>query len=273
MDYMRTPVLPPARAFDFVVPTPSVPPTACSSLTNTRDSKAFQFVSRRGSALRTPLDGRSGVSTPKRIPASARDYRAAASWRTANPRQPTTSRVTGSKADNRLSLPAATPRGYAAPTPVYEPHHRFAGDYRNPATPLNPVAPTQGTGCILESAAPSPPPPSALKNSRPPTNSRGVTPRMSSRATPRATARATPQATSQVTPRLPSLETTQKHTPRKLPPTAAIPCMGPTAYMKWIVDGWDQDGDGYIDQHELETGQAHSGPAHVIAGNHRMGGQ
>jgi len=47
--------------------------------------------------------------------------------------------------------------------------------------------------------------------------------------------------------------------------------MGPSSFMKWIVDGWDTDKDGWIDAKELASGQVQEGPLHRLAGDFRGG--
>jgi len=57
---------------------------------------------------------------------------------------------------------------------------------------------------------------------------------------------------------------------RALPIASSIPAMGPNAFMKWIVDGWDTDGDGYIDAAELAAGKVVE-RMHRQEGNFREG--
>lgn len=57
---------------------------------------------------------------------------------------------------------------------------------------------------------------------------------------------------------------------RALPIASSIPSIGPNAFMKWIVDGWDTDGNGYIDAAELAAGEVVE-RMHREEGNFREG--
>lgn len=136
-------------------------------------------------------------------------------------------------------------------TPTPGPRHRLAGDFRglrpasNPAPPSNWGGPHQARAPQFQPwSNPSGSPPPRMRNGlygtvvRPPRA--GLNPNCPFEGSPAPVARALPIASS-------------------------IPSIGPNAFMKWIVDGWDTDGDGYINAAELAAGE-------VIERMHRQEG-
>ena len=263
-------------------------------------------MSRRGPHITAPFTARSSRGATLMVPADAADYRGAATWRTPiNP--PTNYRGSNQRRPSRMStlLPAATPRGLRTPFGSLKPHDNLngsstprrglAGDYRSddpvslrldPAalsdfggfTPEPPMFRLAGGIWAGDAHLTAPPaPPATLRldigNRRhiwmPSPKIRGglygghQTPRESPRAS--AMQLRPPQP-----PCLPTLDTVRLPG-LKLPPTAAIPSMAPMSYMEWIVDGWDTNRDGYVDDGELAKGESNTGPLHRLAGNHRGG--
>ena len=266
-------------------------------------------MSRRGSQITAPFTARSSRRIPAlMIPADAADYRGAATWRTPiNP--PANYRGSNMRRPSRMStlLPPATPRGLRTPFGSLRPHdilngsstprHRLAGDYRSDAPVwVDPAAPSDYSD--YGDFTPEPPrprlaggiragdahrtvpaaPPATLRlgignrrgqHGRPTPKIRGglYGDQQTPRESPRASAM---QLRPPQPPCLPTLDTVRLPG-LKLPPTAAIPSMAPMSYMKWIVDGWDTNRDGFIDDDELAQGESHTGPLHRLAGNHRGG--